>query len=551
MSKSIVRVRRSVAALIVTGLLACSAVLGSPAMAAPAVVPISGTGSTWSKYAIDQWIADVKKFPLTVNYGGGGSTVGRNNFRDGSVDFAVSEIPYGAEPNDPKPSRKFRYLPIVAGGTSFMYNLKVGGRRVTNLRLSGEVITKIFTGGITKWNDPAIAADNPGLRLPARKIIPVVRSDGSGTTAQFVTWMNNQHPGIWRPYCAARIKPSGCAVTSFFPFSGGGNFVGVADSLGVSGYVAQNQGEGAITYVEYSYATKNSFPVAKVLNKAGYYVEPTASNVAVALTQVTISSDLTQKLDRVYNSGDKRSYPLSSYSYMIVPTQVGNGFTERSGYTLSRFGNYFLCEGQRKAMRQGFSPLPVNLVKAGFAQIAAVPGAEKRDPKSSIQSCNNPTFSKDGTNTLARTAPAPPECDRKGGPAQCTTGTGGAPQNTPVSGGGANNVAPGKAAAGQSTKPGAANAGQAAANPAAGGVPAAGAAVIDPDTGQPVGQADTGGAAGGLVAGTPVSLEGQGGWRLAHTMMAIAVVLLVALVIGPPLIMARITRSGAAAGGRR
>ena len=76
-----------------------------------------------------------------------------------------------------------------------MYNLKINGQRVTNLRLSGENVAKIFTGAITKWNDPAIQADNPGLGLPARKIVPVVRSDGSGSSAQFTRWMINQHGG--------------------------------------------------------------------------------------------------------------------------------------------------------------------------------------------------------------------------------------------------------------------------------------------------------------------------------------------------------------------
>ena len=86
-------------------------------------------------------------------------------------------------------------MPIVAGGTSFMYNLKIGGKRVTNLRLSGETLAKIFTGGITTWNDPAIEADNPGSTLPARKIVPVVRSDGSGTTAQLTHLDEQAVPG--------------------------------------------------------------------------------------------------------------------------------------------------------------------------------------------------------------------------------------------------------------------------------------------------------------------------------------------------------------------
>ena len=88
-------------------------------------------------------------------------------------------------------------MPIVAGGTSFMYNLVIGGKRVTNLRLSGPTLAGIFTGNIKNWNDPKVAADNPSLALPARKIVPVVRSDGSGTTAQFTTWLSSKYSSLW------------------------------------------------------------------------------------------------------------------------------------------------------------------------------------------------------------------------------------------------------------------------------------------------------------------------------------------------------------------
>jgi ABC-type phosphate transport system substrate-binding protein len=161
---------------------------GGPADAA-AFVPIMGSGSTWSANALDQWRRNVASlYGITVNYSANGSTSGRNDFRAGQVDFAVSEIPYGLTDGgvlEPPPTRAFGYLPIVAGGTAFMYNLKIGNTRVRNLRLSGETITRIFTQQITNWADPAIQADNPGLALPRRAIVPVVRSDGSGPTAQF------------------------------------------------------------------------------------------------------------------------------------------------------------------------------------------------------------------------------------------------------------------------------------------------------------------------------------------------------------------------------
>ena len=160
--------------------------------------------------------------------------------------------------------------------------------------------------------------------------------------------------------------------------------------------MSQGYGEGSITYVEYSYALESGFPVAKVLNAADYYVEPTADSVAVALLQAQINNDpgsadyLTQILDGVYNNGDPRTYPLSSYSYMIVPTEVGGVFTEPKGNTLGTFASYMLCEGQQQAEDLGYSPLPMNLVLAGFDQIKRIPGAGSAsvDPNA----CNNPTF---------------------------------------------------------------------------------------------------------------------------------------------------------------
>ncbi|MGH3843106.1 MAG: substrate-binding domain-containing protein [Pseudonocardiaceae bacterium] len=140
--------------------------LASSASAAEPFVPISGSGSTWSANALDQWRRSLNNlFGLIINFSPNGSTNGRNDFRTGLVDFAVSEIPYGLTDGgvlDPNPARALGYLPVVAGGTAFMYNLKIDGRRVTNLRLSGDAITKIFTQVITSWDDEAIKADNPG-----------------------------------------------------------------------------------------------------------------------------------------------------------------------------------------------------------------------------------------------------------------------------------------------------------------------------------------------------------------------------------------------------
>ena len=116
-----------------------------------AYVPVYGEGSSWSANALDQWISDVQHDGMRINYIANGSTAGREAFIDGQTDFAASDIPFQTDPNDGSAPENpaagsYAYMPITAGGTVFMYNLKIDGQQVTNLRLSGENIAKIFTG---------------------------------------------------------------------------------------------------------------------------------------------------------------------------------------------------------------------------------------------------------------------------------------------------------------------------------------------------------------------------------------------------------------------
>jgi phosphate ABC transporter phosphate-binding protein len=515
-------------------------VLGMPGPASAAsFVPISGSGSTWSYNAIHAWQGNVAQYGMVVNYAGVGSTVGRNQYRDGTVDWAASDIPYGVQDGnnfDPPPSRSFAYMPDTAGGTTFMYNLNIGTTRVTNLRLSGENIAKIFTGVLTRWNDPAIAADNPGLTLPAIKIVPVVRSDGSGSTAQFTQWMIATEGQYWTAYCE-KVGRSPCTQTSAFPVLNNSGMVGQPGDLGVAGYVRQAQAVGTIGYVEYSYAIQAGFPVAKVLNKAGYYTEPTAGHVAVSLLQAQINMDqsnpntyLTQNLSQVYVNGDPRTYELSSYSYMVLPTSTANGFNSNKGYTLGEFGKYALCQGQTQVNALGYSALPINLVEAGFAQLQKIPGAVVPTATVDIiRGCNNPTFSTDGTNTLAKNDPQPQACDRQG-PTQCVTGTGGAKTNTPVKPGTGGTSGNGTTAGG------------AGANPSASGGAAAGAggsqnAACDPDSGTC--DAAAGGndsSAADQVPGVPVDASSDFGDTLEVILMVAAAILLLAIGLVPPIV---------------
>lgn len=406
--------------------------LPAPAGAAESYQRISGEGSSWAAVAIERMRANVKQFGMTVDFNPSGSTAGRKNFLNGTVDFAASDIPFQFTPEDgtsapekPVPG-SYAYMPVTAGGTAFMYNLKINGQRVTNLRLSGENVAKIFATQITSWDDPALVADNPGLTMPKRKIVPVVRSDGSGSSAQFSRWMINQHGGTWNDYCRRSGRAPACGQTSFYPTVPG--MIAQSGDLGVAGYVGQSFAEGAIGYVNYSYALGQRFPVAKVLNKAGYYTEPTPDNVSVSLLKAQINQDqgspdyLTQQLDGVYNDTDDRNYPLSSYTYLILPTALRGQFNEQKGRTMGAFSYYAMCQAQEQSASIGYSPMPINLVRASFEQIKKIPGVVQQDID--VTKCKNPTFSPDGTNLLARNAKRPDPCDRKG-PTQCETGTGG------------------------------------------------------------------------------------------------------------------------------
>ncbi|SFF38340.1 phosphate ABC transporter substrate-binding protein PstS [Streptomyces mirabilis] len=532
--------------------------LAGPAAAtatAESYTPVAGAGSTWAENAIDQWRKAVNQYGMRISYAGNGSSDGRRQFLSSTVDFAVSDIPFQTHPTDGSAAERpsagsYAYMPIVAGGTAFMYHLTVNGKRVTNLRLSGDVVTKIFTGVVKTWDDPVIKADNPGLQLPHRPVVPVVRSDGSGSTAQFTMWMANQHASLWKAYCGKVGRSGACGQTSYYPTVPG--MIAQSGDPGVAGYVAQNYGEGAIGYVNYSYAINEGYPVAKVLNHAGYYTEPTPKNVAVSLLKAGINTNkssadyLTQQLDGVYNDTDKRNYPLSSYSYMILPLRVQGIFTEAKGKTLGAFSYYFMCQGQQQMPKLGYSPLPINLVQAGFDQIRRIPGVQAKNIN--IKGCNNPTFSSDGHNKLAETAPYPAACDKKGVPA-CNTGSGGAKSG---SGSGGSGTTGGTSGGG--TSGGSANGDTSGGSSSGGGDTggsggtAGGSAqpVVDPDTGQTLAPGTGGGSGTGTGGGTaadgtialaqPVAVAGHSGWTTTQTLMLLAVALVLGLLLLPSLV---------------
>jgi len=544
-SRTAAKVRRAwaVAVLVLVALVG-----GATAPAYAQYVLIEGDGSTWSQVIVNQWVADVSANGIQVVYSGGGSSLGRKNFANFQDDFAISEIPYQGTDEfgaaDTSPNRPYAYMPIVAGGTAFTYHIEVGGKLMRDVRLSGETIAKIFTNQITKWTDPQVKADNNGRTFPDLPIIPVVRSDGSGTTAQFTTWLNNQYPTIWQPYFGK------AGLSSYYPSKSGSKMLSAPGSDQVMNTISSSAGNGTIGYVEYSYALNKDYPVAKVLNAAGYYVEPTDNNVAVALTKAQINQDkasplyLTQILDGVYTNPDPRAYALSSYSYLILPTGAsGSAKGQDSRMTTDKRQSlldlmfYGLCEGQGKAGNYGYSPLPLNLVQAGFEQLgklkAADPGVDMQNRDAT--KCNNPTFVAGNlsANHLADVAPMPKACDKAGAGPCLPAGAAGAPA-----------AAAGSAAAGTGGAAGTAGTAGAPGDAAAAGAVDA-ATVIDPETGLPVG-ADASGVAGATASGAVASLVASRPAGGGIAFGALAAAELVALVLVPGLLAVRRRRAAGA-----
>ena len=501
---------------------------------------IQGSGSSWAANAVNQWVSDTQsKNGLQVVFTAQGSAQGRTAFAQSTTDFGVSDIGYQGNNTQggaaDVSTRPYAFLPIVAGGTSFPYQIRVGGQLVRNLRLSGVTIAKIFTNKITNWADPAITTDNNGRALPSLPIIPVVHSEGSGSTYQFTAFLAKTQPSIWTT-----------GATEYFPRSGAQ--VAENGSDGVMNFLTSSAANGAIAFDEYSYALGKNYPVANVLNSAGYYTLPTQYNVAVALTQAIINTDksdptqyLLQKLDNVYGYSDPRTYPLSSYSYMIIPTSATDSrMTTAKRQTLADYLYYSICQGQGEVGPIGYSSLPINLVEAGFAQIGLLGTA---DPKvvlenENVSTCNNPTFVAGAptVNHLAQIAPQPNACDKVGaGPCIAGTATAQTLTGGSGSGGGGAAAAAGGAAAGGggAAASGAGTGATANTSDAATGGDVGGGGGVDPVTGETAGTN-----AVVNVNGQPTTLAASsvGG---SNVVLALLAALLFLLVLIAPVLVAR------------
>ena len=357
--------------------IAISAVSLFTGAAAPAgaSVSLNGSGSSFAGIELNQWTGDVTHPPynLNINYQSSSSGSGRQDFKDKVVDFAVTDIRYNVYDGTPPDPSTFHYIPVTAGGISFMYNLKAHGFTATStpIKLSPRTVCGIFTGVVPFWDDPNIQADNPGVKLPHVAITPIMRDDPAGTNyvmeeycialepAEYATWAQyvSQHTGTNFPD----------SPTSNWPILK--PVVAATGSEGAANVVAGANNDGYITAVETGYAAQRNFPVAAVQNNEGQYVLPTDLNVTTALSYATQQPDGTHVLD--FNPPSANAYNPSTYSYLLAPVQ---GIDPNKGKVLVQFTEYCLTIGQQEADQLKYTSIGRSLILYGLLRIKDVPG---------------------------------------------------------------------------------------------------------------------------------------------------------------------------------
>jgi phosphate transport system substrate-binding protein len=259
-----------------------------------------GAGSTFVAPLVQAWEADYAKSPaaVTVTYGAIGSGGGIDQITARAVDFGASDAPL--TPDQATACKDCVQIPWALGATAVLYNVKGAPN---NLKLTGSVLANIFLGKVTSWNDPSIAALNPGVNLPSTHITPVYRSDGSGTSFVFTDYLSSVSPD-WASKVGTSTQPT-------FPTGTGAEHS--------SGVIASMQAtDGAITYAETAYIAADSLDFALIQNAAGQYEQPTTKAVLAAAAAGTTRPDGTLKLVNPPASA-ATAYPLSSYTYVIVP----------------------------------------------------------------------------------------------------------------------------------------------------------------------------------------------------------------------------------------
>ena len=300
-----------------------------------------GAGSTFVYPLMSRWIADYhQKDPnVQINYQSIGSGGGIQQLKQGLVDFGASDAALD--------DQKLKEMPTLvqvaetAGPVCITYNLP---QLKEPLKLSGKTLSGIYLGTIKTWHDPAIKQENPGLNLPNQNIFVVHRSDGSGTTNIFTTYLAAVNPD-WK-------SKVGVGLSVAWPLGLGGK-----GSEGVTGLVKQNP--GAIGYVELTYALENHLPVVDMENKSGKFVAPTAAGTSAAIDAFSaeLQKDVrTPIVDAPASAPD--AYPISGLTFLLVPT---NPKDAKKGAETKAFIEYVISQGQVATEPLHYAKLPSSL----------------------------------------------------------------------------------------------------------------------------------------------------------------------------------------------
>jgi phosphate transport system substrate-binding protein len=287
---------------------------------------------------------------VTISYSAVGSSAGIAAFSAGHVDFGASDVPMTAS-EQAAATGPVTQVPVALGGEGIAYNLSLpAGAR---LHLTGPVLASIYLGRITSWNDPALAALNPGITLPSAPIHVVHRSDGSGTTYIFSNYLSSVDPA-W----AARIG-TGKALT----WPGG---EGAEGNSGVA--TAVYRSPFSIGYIEQAYSKGLLLPFAAIRNQAGNYVTPSARTVAADAAR---KPAITPSNFSVVNQPGPDSYPISGYSWALVGTRQ---HSQATGQALVTMLEWLTHDGQAYAAANGYVPLPSQIRQLAQTMLQQVTG---------------------------------------------------------------------------------------------------------------------------------------------------------------------------------
>jgi phosphate transport system substrate-binding protein len=348
-------------AVIAVALAACSSSSSSTTTATTTTAPpsspsaaklsgtLTGSGSTFQTDFQEAAIAAFRSVDpgITVTYGSGGSGKGRTDLASGVVNYAGSDSPIPSSEVSDFKGKKVLYFPVIIGPITMSYNLS----GVSNLKLSPTVIANIFQGKITKWNDPAITAINPGVTLPSTPITLAVRSDSSGTTQNFSLFLQTAVPSVWTLGSSSIIKWPATARAG----SGNGGVAQIIKST-----------PGAIGYVDYADAKASGLTYASVENSSGDYVAPSAAAASAAAAGVTVASNLT--FHAVWASGAS-AYPITYQSWDLVYADQPNA---NDAALLKAWLGYLLGAGQKLLPELNYAPLPSSLDAMAVAELSQI-----------------------------------------------------------------------------------------------------------------------------------------------------------------------------------